>query len=119
MDNTILASVRSTDGSLVAVFVGPGDQVVLRVALNEGTTHVDELFLRHLVMLTADVGVPSVAFVISRRDGRPTRIDRLLWRELTRRLAASGTELLDVVVVGEESYWSATSGRVAALAQVA
>jgi hypothetical protein len=98
------------DGSLTAVFTDVAGRVVLRVEIGEGTTNVDELFLRHLVMLTADVGVPGVRFVICRPDGRPTRIDKLLWRELQVRLADSTTQLLDVVVVGESSWWSAKTG---------
>jgi hypothetical protein len=113
MNDDILLSAQPAPGSLNAVFVDDGGQVVLRVNISEGTAHVDELFLQHVVMLTSDVGVAGVTFVISRADGRPTRIDRLLWRELSKRLAGAATQLLDVVVVGEEQWWSAASGRVA------
>jgi hypothetical protein len=97
-------------GSLTAVFTDHDDRVVLRVGISEGTDHVDELFLRHLEMLTSDVGVPGVWLVVDRADGRPTRVDKLLWRELSRRLADSATRLVDLVVVGETCWWSARTG---------
>jgi hypothetical protein len=95
------------DGALRALFMAADDRVVLRVDLDEGTDHIDELFLGHLMMLISDVGVPGVAFVISRPSGRPNRIDKLLWRRLRERLSGSPTELVDVVVVGEQGAWSA------------
>jgi len=115
MNDAILRCALPVEGALVAVFIGGCGDVVLRVEISEATHHVDELFLRHLVMLAADVGVPEVAFVISRGDGRPTRIDRLLWRELRERLAGSSTALVDVMVVGADAWWSGASGRANAL----
>lgn len=100
------------EGSLTAVFSDARGREVLRVGFSEGTAHVDELFLRHVVMLTADVGVATVTFEVRRAAGRPTKVDRRLWQELVRRLADSTTALGDLVVVGEERCWSAASGRV-------
>jgi DNA repair protein RadC len=119
MNDDILRSVRPTPGSLNAVFVDAEGEVVLRVDISEGTAHVDELFLQHVVMLTSDVGVAGVTFVISRPDGRPTRVDRRLWQELRTRLAGAPTALIDVIVVGQERWWSAASGRVAPLVRAA
>lgn len=99
------------DGALIALFVGASGDIVLRVEISEGTSNVDELFLRHLVMLTADVGVPEVAFVIGRGDGVPRKVDRRLWRELSRRLTGSTTALLDVAVVGPACWWSGAAAR--------
>ena len=92
---------------------------MLRVDISEGTAHVDELFLQHVVMLTADVGVAGVTFVDLTAGRPPTRVDRRLWRELSARLAGAPTALLDVIVVGEERWWSAASGRVAPLVRAA
>jgi hypothetical protein len=111
MDNVIRRSAGRAEGSLTAVFVGADGRVVLQVDISEGTTCVDELFLRHVVMLIGDVGVAGVRLLVSRATGRPTRIDRLLWRELTARLAGSESTLLDVAVVGEHSWWSAAANR--------
>jgi hypothetical protein len=89
------------------------------VDIKEGTAYVDELFLRHVVMLISDIGVAGVRLVVSRTSGRPTRIDRLLWRELSSRLAGGDTTLLDVLVVGEQSWWSAVGNRVVPLSDAA
>jgi hypothetical protein len=118
MSDAIVSSADNTEGSLVAVFVDDRDEVVLRVTVSEGTAYVDELFLRHLVMLISDVGVPAVAFVVSRAEGRPTRTDRRLWRELRARVDPP-TRLIDLLVVGAEGFWSASSGRVTALVPAA
>jgi DNA repair protein RadC len=99
------------EGSLQAVFVDSRDRVALRVDLEEGTASVDEIFLRHLMMLIGDVDLPRVALVVSRSSGRPSRVDRLLWRELGIRLRGGTTRLLDMIVVGDESFWSASTGR--------
>jgi hypothetical protein len=111
MNPAVLEAARSIDGSLVAVFVDAAGNVVLPVDISEGMRNVDELFLRHLLMLASDVGVPGVIYVIRRASGRPARVDRLLWRELSRRLAGSTTALVDVIVVGDQGWWSAASGR--------
>jgi DNA repair protein RadC len=97
------------DGALRALFIDAEDRVVLRVDVEEGVDNVDELFLRHVLMLISDVGVERVAFVISRPSGQAKRVDKLLWRELQTRLAHSPTTLQDVVVAGEASSWSAAA----------
>lgn len=115
MNPDILGSPTGPDGSLEVVFVNDDERVILRVGISEGMSHVDELFLRHLVMLTSDVGVAGVVFVVRRDDGMPKRIDRRLWRELNVRLAHSDTVLHDVVVLGAAVWWSAASGRTCVL----
>jgi hypothetical protein len=45
---------------------------------------------------------------VVRANGRPTRVDKRLWHELSARLADTTTRLLDVIVVGETTRWSAT-----------
>jgi hypothetical protein len=119
MDDVIRRIAARPNGSLTAVFVGADDRVVLELEIGEGTAHVDELFLRHIEMLISDIGVAGVRIAVSRGAGRPTRIDRLLWRELNARLAGSETALLDLLVVGEHSWWSAVSNRVQELSHAA
>lgn len=111
MNPDILDSAHGPDGSLTVVFVDADERIILRVDIGEGTSHIDELFLRHLVMLTADVGVPGAAFVVRRADVRPKRSDRRLWQELSTRLSESSTKLVDLVIVSDDAWWSAASGR--------
>lgn len=98
------------DGALSAVFLDRRRAVVLTVGFDEGTGCVDELYLRHLAAIVTDTQVAEVVFAVVRTDGRPTRVDRLLWRELRPRLADASTALCDLIVVGESQRWSARSG---------
>jgi hypothetical protein len=94
-------------GALLAVFLDVRRTVLLTIGFDEGTHHVDELFLRHLVAVVTDIRFAGVAFVVIRPAGRPTRVDKRLWLELSVRLADTTTSLLDLVVVGENGRWSA------------
>jgi DNA repair protein RadC len=89
------------EGALHAVFLDARHAVLLTIDFDEGTGHVDELFLRHVVAIVNDIRVAAVVFAVRRCAGRPTRVDKLLWRELSARLADGPTAVLDVVVVGE------------------
>lgn len=100
-----------TDGSLLAVFLDRFGTVALTVGFDEGTRYVDELFLQHIVAIVADLRVAAVVFAVIRAAGRPTRIDRRLWRELVTRLGGASTDLRDVIVVGDDQWWSAVSGQ--------
>jgi hypothetical protein len=99
------------DGALLAVFLDRHATVALTIGFDEGTHHVDELFLRHLVAVVTDLRIAEVVFVVVRGSGRPTRIDKLLWRELRARLEETPTLIRDVVVIGDTQRWSAASGR--------
>lgn len=100
-----------SDGGLLSIFLNRERRILLTIEIGEGTRHVDELFLRHLVAVVTDIGVADVVLAVTRAAGRPTRVDKLLWRELSARLAGTTTGLLDVMVVGESRWWSAASGR--------
>jgi DNA repair protein RadC len=106
-----LRTRRGAEGELVAVFLDPRLRPLLTATVGEGMDNVDELFLRHLEAMVADMEVAAVLFAVSRMSGSATRLDRLLWRELKARLASSPTELVDLLVVGETRYWSAASRR--------
>jgi DNA repair protein RadC len=100
-----------TDGGLIAFFLDATGDVILRVVLDEGTRHVDELFLRHLTALIAEIDAASVVLASVRSDGQPRRADRVLWREMRERLAAAHSVLVDVLIVGEDRCWSAATRR--------
>ncbi|HEX3823410.1 MAG TPA: JAB domain-containing protein [Mycobacteriales bacterium] len=110
----ICDAIRSrawSEGGLAGVFLNRHREILLIVEIGEGTRHVDELFLRHLVDVVTDVGVADVVFAVMRTSGRPSRIDKLLWRELSERLAGTTTRLHDVIVVGENRSCSAATNR--------
>jgi DNA repair protein RadC len=100
-----------SEGGLLVFFLDRSGVVILRVALDEGTRHVDELFLRHLTALVADIDAAAVVLVSVRADGQPRRADRLLWREMQQRLADGHTALTDLLVVGDDRCWSAATRR--------
>ena len=109
------------DGALMLVFLDVHRRLLLTIDIDEGTRHVDELFLRHVTALVLDLALPAVVVVVARASGRAQRVDRTLWRELTARLSGGDTAVLDLVVVGDERWWSACLRRpgTAALAGVA
>jgi DNA repair protein RadC len=99
------------DGGLVAFFLDAAGEVILRVVLDEGTRHVDDLFLRHLTALIAEIDAASVVLASVRSDGQPRRADRVLWREMRVRLADAHSVLADLLIVGEDRCWSAATRR--------
>jgi DNA repair protein RadC len=106
-----LVKRQQPEGGLLGVFLDDEHRIVLCVQISEGTSDVDELYLRHLLTIIGDLGLAAVAFVVTRTSGRPRRADRVLWRELDGRLTGSTTRLLDVMVVGVDRRWSAALGR--------
>jgi DNA repair protein RadC len=99
------------EGGLVAVFLDASGGVILRVVLDEGTRHVDDLFLRHLTALIAEIDAASVVLTSVRSDGQPRRADRLLWREMRERLADAHCVLADLLIVGQDRCWSTATRR--------
>jgi hypothetical protein len=110
----IIEDVRRREepaGALLGIFLNAELAILLTMRISEGTDHVDELFLRHLVGVVADLQMVAVIFAVLRVEGRPARIDRLLWRELHGRLENEPTRFLDLIVVGAHRSWSCASGR--------
>jgi hypothetical protein len=99
------------EGALLAFFIDGSGQIILKVALDEGTRHVDELFVRHLLALIGEIEAPIVVLASVRGGGRARRIDRILFQELQRRLTATPSVLADLLVVGPDRCWSAAGRR--------
>lgn len=99
------------DGDLMVVFLDVDGLPLLTVDVDEGMHSVDELFLRHVTALVLDVRLPAVVLAVTRAAGRPRRVDRLLWHEMSERLAAAPTALVDVLVVGADRWWSAAGSK--------
>jgi hypothetical protein len=99
------------DGDLMVVFLDLDGLPLLTIDVDEGTHSVDELFLRHVTALVLDVRLPGVVLAVPRTAGRPTRVDRLLWHEMVARLSDGPTTLVDLLVVGEQRWWSAAGVR--------
>jgi hypothetical protein len=50
---------------------------------------------------------PVNAMAVPRSDGQPRAEDWRLWEESRKRMAVARPELIDLVVVGEQSWWAA------------
>ncbi|HEU5035247.1 MAG TPA: hypothetical protein VFT62_10905 [Mycobacteriales bacterium] len=94
------------DGGLWLVFFDRTGVQLLCLGVEEGTHSIDELFRRHLVELIRHVDAHRVVLAIHRPDGRPRRADRMLWREISRRLADEWPHQVDLLVVGDETTWA-------------
>lgn len=99
---------RAPVDSLLLLFFDTAGQLILGLDVDEGTRHVDELFLRYLTTLVADVSLAQVVVCASRDDGKPQRVHRRLWHELTARLEPGATRLTDMLVIGQNRCWSAS-----------
>jgi hypothetical protein len=56
------------------------------------------------------VDAPAVVVAVPRFNGEPRAEDWRLWEELRKRMAVARSELIDLVVVGEQSWWAAVGG---------
>jgi len=61
-----------------------------------------------LASVVDEVDAPAVIVAVPRFDGQPRAEDWRLWEELRGRMAVARSELIDLVVVGERSWWAAT-----------
>ena len=65
------------------------------------------LSLRVPAHVVDDVDAPAVIVAVPRSDGQPRAEDWRLWEEMRARLSVTRSELIDLVVVGEQSWWAA------------
>jgi hypothetical protein len=65
------------------------------------------LELDGLAEVVDGVDAPAVVVAVPRSDGQPRAEDWRLWEEMRARLAVARSELIDLVVVGEQSWWAA------------
>lgn len=106
-DGVRARSRPSDEGSLwLVLFDKPGGLPVVSAAIEGAMDHMDDLMLRQLTKIISEVGAAEVLLVIPRRSGRPRPVDRTTWEQLSARIGAA-TELLDLLVVGSRTSWSA------------
>jgi hypothetical protein len=61
-----------------------------------------------LAQVVDGVDAPAVVVAVPRFNGEPRAEDWRLWEELGKRMAVARSELIDLVVVGEQSWWAAS-----------
>jgi hypothetical protein len=95
------------DGALRVMYLDRGGAILHVAPVSEGAHSADEFFARYLADLVGSVGSAAAIVVVTRDDGRPTRVDRALWQVIAARNASSPTRLLDLIVAGPDRCWSA------------
>ena len=96
---------REDEGSLWLLFLDdPHGDVVLATSFEGAMAHVDAELTRNLVRIISHVPSAAVLLAVPRADGQPLNVDKRLWHDLEGLLT---DPLIDLVVVGESSYWSA------------
>jgi DNA repair protein RadC len=116
MDDALLAGfadgVRdrvgpNAEGTIWALFLDAQHRQLLATRVEDGMAGLYTERLQSLAYLVGNVGAHAVVLAVPRRDGRPTSDDREFWRRLRVLMVCEPAELLDVLVVGDDTFWSA------------
>lgn len=109
----VRSKMRPDDEGCVWVLFTDADHVIqVGVALESDGRELGELEYDGLSHIIGELDLPGVVVAVTRADGEPLAEDWELWEELRGRLAAlTRCELLDLVVVGERSWWAVLGGR--------
>lgn len=95
------------EGALLVLFCSdPEGEVLVAVSIDDFTDNYSAELLDGLAAILNRLGVESVLLATARRSGRPSEVDVRLWREIAP-LLDPPIELIDLVVVGDDTYWSA------------
>jgi hypothetical protein len=100
-----LQSTGDDEGGTWVLFLDEDGRPVNAMALP--AEELGPLELDGLVQVVDGVDAPAVVVAVPRSDGQPRAEDWRLWEELRARMAVARPELIDLVVVGELSWWAA------------
>ena len=96
------------EGSTWALYVDARDRALLAMPVDAaGRSRGGADRLAEVAYLLGNVGAHGVVVGVPRRTGEPTAADRELWRRLRVLMVCEPTELLDLLVIGDDGYWSA------------
>lgn len=109
----IRSKMQPDDEGCVWVLFADEDHVVqFGVAIESDGDEPGPLEFDGLAHIIDDIDPPGAIVAVTRADGEPLAADWRLWEGLRGRLAAlSRCELLDLVIVGERSWWAVLGGR--------
>jgi hypothetical protein len=113
----LAADVRSKmrpddEGCVWLLYTDEDHVVVVGFAIEPDGHEPGPLELDGLAHTIDDIDPPGVVLAVSRADGEPLAEDWRLWEGLRGRIAAlTRCELLDLVIVGERSWWAVHGGR--------
>jgi hypothetical protein len=105
----VRARLRPDDeGSLWLLFLDQVQgEVIVATAFDSTVDPSNFEVTRGLRRIISEVPSPAVLLVVPRADGLPLAVDKELWSELNA-APTPGTEFVDLLVVGAETYWSAS-----------
>lgn len=97
------------EGSLWMLLLDdPYGSPVVTSVVDDAMEHMDAHLTRNIAMILTEVGANAVLLAVPRQSGRPYDVDRRLWADL-QSMVRPPPEILDLVVVGDQAYWSARS----------
>ena len=96
------------EGSLWVLFLDdPHGAPLLATPIEGAMDELDRQLAENLAMVINSVGSAAVLLAVPRRRGLPAEPDHHLWQLMCELLADSPVKLLDLLVVGSRSTWSA------------
>jgi DNA repair protein RadC len=99
--------VANDEGALWLLFLDdPYGPPILASAIDGAMAEMNAQLTRNVAVIVNQLAVKAVLLAIPRKNGTPQAADRKLWSDL-QILLDSSTELVDLLVVGPDSYWSA------------
>jgi len=109
----VRSKMRPDDEGCVWVLFTDEDHVVLfGMAIEPDGCEPGPLEFDGLAEIIGDLDLPAAVIAVTRADGEPLAADWRLWDGLRGRMAAlTRCELLDLVIVGERSWWAVRGGR--------
>ena len=99
-----LQSTPDDEGGTWVLFLDEDRRPINAMALP--AEELGPLELDGLVEVVDGVDAPAVIIAVPRTDGQPRAEDWRLWEELQKRMPVARSELIDLVVVGEQSWWA-------------
>jgi hypothetical protein len=87
-------------------FEDPRGRPIIATAIDGAMAQLDAALLQSIAMIIDGGPWKSVLLGVPRATGAPLAVDRALLPQV--RVLTRSTEVIDVVVVGESTYWSAS-----------
>ena len=112
----VAADLRRTfrpddEGAVCVLFADEERVVYVGMIIEPDGTNVGPLEYDGLAHIIDGIDPPAVLIAVSRSDGEPLAEDWRLWEEMRGRIAAlCRCELIDLMVVGEYSWWAVAGG---------
>lgn len=102
-------SSANDEGALwLLFFEDPHGRPIVASAIDGAMAQLDAALLQRVAVIIDDGPWKSVLLVVPRATGAPLTVDRALLPRI--RALTQSTDVIDVVVVGESTYWSASGG---------